>query len=317
MKSSSFAVATVVLLAANCLSTCPNVLALQQENAAGKPCATDQPGCAQPAAGAATATSAPAPSSPAPSSAVAAAEKPTFHILAEFSGGLNVKKLKPGDKITAQVSQDVLWHGKIIIPEESKLVGHVTEVQRRSADGPESRLGLVFDRVLLKHHHEIDFQGVVQALSPPAPRRSKVDEPDQMLPPASMTVSQSSGMGAMGGTSAASRSSTSTVTTKTMSLATMPAGVPVYVDGSPGSNPGNSVGADLKHNGASQPAGDSKQQMSVGMPRGVFGIKGLTLSPGPSSSTPGPVILSTVTDVKLENGTQVLLSIINPTVRQQ
>src|SRR5262245_20118449 len=51
------------------------------------------------------------------------------YILAEFTQSLNAKKLKPGDAIKAQVSQDVLAHGKIVIPADSTLVGHVTEVK--------------------------------------------------------------------------------------------------------------------------------------------------------------------------------------------
>ena len=42
-------------------------------------------------------------------------------MLVELSGSLNAKKLKPGDPIRAQVIQDVLSHGKIVIPAESKL----------------------------------------------------------------------------------------------------------------------------------------------------------------------------------------------------
>jgi hypothetical protein len=56
--------------------------------------------------------------------------------------------------------------------------------------------------------------------------------------------------------------------------------------------------------------------MSTGMPLGVYGIKGLSLIPGPSGSTPGPVILSRTGDVKLENGTQILLRVTDATVPQ-
>ena len=312
MKS-SFAIATAVLLAAVCLSATSSAFAWQQGNPESKPCANDQ-AAASACAGQSTPDAATSVPAQAQSNSPALAEKVSFHILAEFSEGLNAKKLKPGDKIRAEVTQDVLWHGKIIIPVESKLVGHVTEVKRRGPDDPESRLGVVFDRVLLKHHQEVDFRGVVQALSPPAPRRSKVDEPDQMLPPAALTLNQNSA-GPMGGGISSRNSSSGAASTKSMSIATMPAGVPVYTGGNPGDNPGNSVGGDLKHNGSAQRP--EAKPMSAGMPRGVFGIKGLSLSPGPSSSTPGPVILSTVSDVKLENGTQVLLKITDPTVRKQ
>jgi hypothetical protein len=301
MKSSSFAIPTIVLFAASCipgtLRACP-----QQNNADPKACAND---CAAPTSGA-PGTVAASQTQPPP----VTAEKFSFNILAEFSGGLNVKKLKAGDKITAQVAQDVLWKGKIIIPEESRLVGHVTEVKRKTPDDPESRLGVVFDRVLLKHHKELDFQGVIQALSPPAPRKSKVDEPDQMLPPSTMTMNQNPS-GPMGGVSTG-RNNTSNTTTKSMGIATMPAGVPMYTEANPGSNPGNAVGS------ARQSGTSSEQKpMSSGMPRGVFGIKGLALTSGPSSSTPGPVIVSNVIDIKLEGGTQVLLKVTDPKVRDQ
>ena len=96
-----------------------------------------------------------------------------------------------------------------------------------------------------------------------------------------------------------------------MSIGAMPAGAPVYTEANPGSNPGSAVG------GARPIAPSEQKPMSAGMPLGVFGIKGLSLTPGPSSSTPGPVIVSNATDVKLEDGTQVLLKITDPRVREQ
>jgi hypothetical protein len=52
----------------------------------------------------------------------------SIFLLAEFAGSINARKLKPGDKVKAHVVQDVLSHGRIVIPEKSHLVGHVTEV---------------------------------------------------------------------------------------------------------------------------------------------------------------------------------------------
>ena len=105
------------------------------------------------------------------------------YMLVELSNTLKAKKLKVGDKVKAEVSQDVVSHGKVIIPVETKLVGHVTEVSARDSTHPESRLGIVFDRILLKHFRDIDFEAVVQAVSQPVVRKSRVDEPSQMLPP--------------------------------------------------------------------------------------------------------------------------------------
>ena len=50
--------------------------------------------------------------------------------------------------------------------------------------------------------------------------------------------------------------------------------------------------------------------MSVGMPQGVFGLKGLSLTTAPSANTPGPVIVSNADNVKLDSGTQILLHVL-------
>ena len=304
MKSYCVAVIVAVLFAAGARESKAYVPALQQPVTDAKPAEQTQPPI----------TGTKASDKPqAPGEAVQTkietpnpAAKSVFYILAEFTGELNVKKLKPGDRIKAEVTQDVLSHGKIVIPVESKLVGHVTEVKTRSGEDPESRLGFVFDKVLLKHHHELDFQAVIQAISPPAPRRSKVDEPDQMLPPAVMAPTQSnSPMGAPSrGSGNAGLPNPRAATT-----ISVPTGAPITVHGGPSGNIGTTSSLELN----SPRAGGEQKPMSAGMPRGVFGLKGLSLSSGAGSSTPGPVILSGVGNVKLEDGTQVLLKITDVT----
>jgi len=51
--------------------------------------------------------------------------------------------------------------------------------------------------------------------------------------------------------------------------------------------------------------------LSVGMPQGVRGLKGLSLSSGATPATPGPVIVSNTDNVKLEYGTQILLRVVS------
>src|SRR5579864_8303720 len=230
-----------------------------------------------------------------PASATAAADKTTFYILGE-------------------VTQDVIWKGKILIPVESKIVGHVTEASARTAEDHESRLGIVFDKVIVKHNHELDFTGVIQSLDAPAQRKSKVDEPDQMLPPSVMGVSQSGGMGPMGGSP--SRSSSGASSGSGGMVMNMPTGAPIYMEGTPGSNPGNSAGGNMRGPSGGQPANKpaAATPLSAGMPLGIFRIKGLNLIPGPTSSTPGPVITSSVRDVKLDYGTQVLVKATDPRI---
>jgi len=250
---------------------------------------------------AAEATATVKPNAPAKAEAV----KPkASYMLVELSNTLKAKKLKVGDKVKAEVAQDVVSHGKVIIPVETKLVGHVTEVIARDSTNSESRLGIVFDRILLKHFHDIDFQAVVQAVSQPVVRKSRVDEPSQMLPPSMVggvardtpatpttrgTSSNRSGSNTGGGAASAS-------------MATYQ--MPITVKQSPSTHVDSSAALLAT---ATESTG---KPMSMGMPQGVFGLKGLSLSTAPSASTPGPVVVSNTDNVKLDSGTQLLLHVL-------
>jgi hypothetical protein len=215
-------------------------------------------------------------------------------LLAEFNGSINTRKLKPGDRVTAQVAQDVLSHGRIVVPVESRLIGHVTEVALRSKYETESRLGIVFDKAELKHHKELLFQAVVVALGPPVQRRSRQDEPDLMIPPGLMGVrNQDSGMigRSPNRTLAVNRSASS-------SLAE-------FMNASPAAARSN---FDYPVGTGNFWTRTETQPMSVGM-FGVHGIKNITLSQRPGSDTPGPIIVSSTHDVKLDYGTQVIVQV--------
>jgi hypothetical protein len=224
-------------------------------------------------------------------------------LIAEFSHSLNAKKLKAGDKVKAILTQDLIAKGKIIAPNETRLVGHVTEVKRSTDTDPESRLGIVFDKLLLKHHHEVDFQAGVQALLAPVVRRSRVDEPDQMMPPAvvgGVSSSNSTGRGSSG----SSRAPTSGATTSAVASLNSIGAIPV-VQGTPGSSPGTRVTAiDASR------INSNKLSASTGM-RGVFGIKDLSISPDTNAAGAGSVIVSKKSNVKLENGTQLILVVLH------
>jgi hypothetical protein len=223
-------------------------------------------------------------------------------ILAEFSGSLNVKKLRPGDKVKAVLAQDLLAGGQIIAKVNSKVLGHVTEIKRRSEDDPESRLGVVFDKILLKKHQELDFQAIVQALAPPVVRRSRVDEPDQMMPPPTLSVT-SPLPGQSGSRSSSTTRSTSSATTLATTMGTV--GPMTTVASTPGMNPGNGLTHVRTQASTTSPASGG-----VGM-HGVYGLKGLALAAPSSASQSGPAIVSTKSDVKLESGTQVVLLVVN------
>jgi hypothetical protein len=232
-----------------------------------------------------------------PQPSVAQAEPP--YVVAELTQSLNGKKLKPGDRVKAEVSQDVLFHGRIIIPAESKLLGYVTEVKARGGD-QQSRLGIVFNKVVVKHGGELRVQGVIHTLAAPAPRRSLVDEPDPMLPAADVAarVTNSGPMGSRPGSIHANSGRINSPAMGTGTLSNFPP-LPDPLNAAP-------LEARRKISGLD----DRPGHLSAGMPQGVFGLKGLSLSG--SSSAPGPVILSTAEEVKLDYGTQMLVKVVLP-----
>lgn len=89
-----------------------------------------------------------------------------LEVAAQLNKDLDAKKLKIGDKVEAQVIQDVIVNGRIVIPRESKLVGRISAVEALSNSG-ESRVSLVFDEGHLKKDGNVKFQGVIEALGPP------------------------------------------------------------------------------------------------------------------------------------------------------
>src|SRR6476646_6102645 len=301
--------ATVVLLIAWPSSSTAYIAGLNQTTSAETPVQQAQASTAPANAQTTVETSMAAKTEVAPAAAPARAAKPQTkesYILVELTKGLSAKKLKPGDKVKAEVAQDVVSHGKVIIPVETELIGHVTEVCPHDSANPESRLGIVFDKILLKHFHDINFQALVQAVAPPAPRPSRVDQPSQMLPPSMVVGARDNGTAPVGGmnSAAARRGQASTSSNASMSQASSTTTFPssITVKQSP-SNHADGSSAQLETTPGGTP-------MSIGMPLGVRGLKGLSLSTAPSASTRGPVIVSSTDNVKLDSGTQILLHVL-------
>ena len=84
---------------------------------------------------------------------------------AELTKPIDAKKAKPGDEVTAKLTQDVKGSGQVVMHKGTKLVGHVTEAQAKSKENAESKLGIAFDKAVLKGGQEMAFTGVIQALA--------------------------------------------------------------------------------------------------------------------------------------------------------
>jgi hypothetical protein len=210
---------------------------------------------------------------------------PGTELLGEFSRSLSAKKLKAGDLVKAKLTQDLVVQGMVLAPANSQLVGHVTEARAWTAGVEDSRLGIVFDRILLKHHKELDFHAVLQALAPPVQRVSRSDMPDPMGPP-SMGIPQSG---------RSRRSGASSMN---------PMG-PDPGFGTPG-RLGENDRVRQQRNSRSRPANEGSLSAGAGV-HGVYGIKNLALSSSPDREA---VVVCKNSDVKLSSGTQMLLLVV-------
>ena len=199
-------------------------------------------------------------------------------MVVELEKSINAKKARTGDLVKARVAQDLVSGGRVVIPRGSRAIGHVTEVRLRGQENPQSILGLVFDKVNLKHGEEVTFNGTLQALAPP------VQSPDFL---GSSTYDSEANLSQ-----------------------------PVSHGGSrPLVNPRDTV--DHTRGDALQNAGDPSTYsrepnallngaLGIGN-RGVFGMPDISFRLQPGTSA--PELISTRTSIKLESGTQMVLKV--------
>jgi hypothetical protein len=191
----------------------------------------------------------------------------------ELSKSVDARKAKVGDKIEARLPADFLAHGKIVIPRETKVFGHVTDVKAHSKDSPGSKVGIAFDNMVMKKGGEVPIQVVLQAVGRPL---QLVDSQAHMNEGAGLPTAAASGAGGMGATS--------------------PSRTQERVAAIPMSGPAGTE-SDTPPPTTMAPLGPTS--------KGVVGMKGLTLEVSGQTS----IISSQTDNVKLENGTQMNLRV--------
>jgi hypothetical protein len=200
-------------------------------------------------------------------------------IPAQLSKSVDAKKAKPGDKVEAKTTMDLLSHGQVVIPRDTKVIGHVTEAKPHSKESPESSVGLSFDRISLKDGRELPMRSSVQAIgrslnSFASPGADTAGAAPSGMPSTGAPDSRGGMGGSSGGSSRPSGSSGS------------------YPSSTPQQMP----------SGAS-PAGESAGPVLDAHSQGVIGIKGLQLT----SSGQTSVVSSENNNVHLDSGTQLVL----------
>ena len=211
-------------------------------------------------------------------------------IRATISSSMDSKKLKMGDKVTAETTAATKLGDKVLVPSGAKLVGHVTHASARSKGDAFSSIGIAFDKAILKHNQEIPLNVSIQALASAPQMAASVTPSPDMSPGAG-------GMGSGAPGSPAPRP-----------------GVPSTMAPPPSANTSGNVEKTVGNtdtnnatSGKGAAGGLDNSGWLTPQSRGVFGLPGIGLAAGTAGAEPGTVITSTGKEVRLESGTQVLL----------
>ncbi|MBZ5648662.1 MAG: hypothetical protein LAN37_15740 [Acidobacteriia bacterium] len=245
---------------------------------------------------------------------------------AVLNKSVDVKKNRPGDEVTAKVTQNVKssagGSSQVVIPKGSRLVGHVTECKPRekghksSAEGnasasgqADSALGIVFDKAILKNGKEVPMHAVIQAvgaaqqsLTAAGPGSDVMESTSGMASGSAVAGGGRSGGGLLGG---GGSTVGSTLGSTTGAVGNTTAGLGNTTGGALNAttNAAGSLGSNV--GGATTATG---QLMSSA--NGVIGLRGLNLSSVAANPTQGSLITSSTRDVHLDSGTQMVLRIV-------
>ena len=193
---------------------------------------------------------------------------------------IDAKKVKTGDEVVAKVTQDMKTNGgEVLVPKDTKVMGHVTEAQPRNKDQKESQVGIAFDRAMMKDGSAMQIPMSIQAIiGQQNDQNNSGSGSGEAASPARSASAGTTGSprGGMGGSA--------------------PASAPSAGSGS-ADTPGDAQ------------AGKGSRPPITAQTEGVVGISDLKLSRAASNAADGSVVSSEKNNVKLESGTMILLRV--------
>jgi hypothetical protein len=201
----------------------------------------------------------------------------------ELTKSIDAKKAKTGDEIEARVTQELKGEtSEVVVPKNTKVIGHITEAEVRNKDQKESQVGIAFDYAIMKNGDHVPLSAIVQAII--APPNSTPDNGNA----GSETVGQPASPSGVGG-----------------------------IGGNSNGRPGMATAAPPQSLGASATSGDASTGVQTGTnshepitenTQGVVGLSNLKLSIAGNTSQ-GSIVGSEKSNVKLESGTLMLLKV--------
>jgi hypothetical protein len=201
--------------------------------------------------------------------------------------GLDAKKAKTGDEVEGRVTLDLkAQNGIVIVPKDTKVMGHVTEAQAHTKDQKESQIGIAFDHAVTTDGRDIAVPASIQAI-----------------------VSQEA-LNASNNNANASSSSAGAASSDS-SPSTSASARPGSGGGMSNNRPASTASASDSGSSSSSAssAGNHPNQPITGNTQGVVGIADMQLAA--AQGTQGSVVSSDKKNVKLDSGTLMLLR-VNP-----
>ena len=221
------------------------------------------------------------PSGNSSQSASASRIAPGSVIPVELTKSIDAKKVKTGDEVVAKVTMDLKTNsGEIVVPKDTKVVGHVTEAQTRSREQKDSQVGIIFDRAVMKNGGEMQMPMSIQAI---------------IAPQASNSGNASNGNGQSTAAPSANASG-----------AASNGGRAPGMGGTPPPAPNASTGGNTPTDDSS--AANAHEPIT-GKTEGVVGLRDLKLATTAGAASQGSVVSSEKNNVKLESGTFMLLRV--------
>jgi hypothetical protein len=201
---------------------------------------------------------------------------------------VDAKKAKTGDQVVAKVVADMkTQNGDVLVPKDTKVIGHVTEAQPRNKEQKESQLAIAFDRAEMKDGNAMQIPMSIQAIIGQQQNNPNAAGGGGSAMPPSQGASGAP-TGAPGGGSSGSRQGGG-------------------MSGAAGASaPPPSATAGAGGGGGEAQAGGAMPQITS-QTQGVIGISNLQLSS--ASGNQGSVMTSDKNNVKLESGTMLLLKV--------
>jgi hypothetical protein len=226
-------------------------------------------------------------------------------ISATLTRPVDARKAKPGDPVTATSDKDARTADGTRIERGSKLIGHVTKAQplEKSAGGNAdgsagSSLGIVFDRAVTKDGREVPLNATIQALSAAdsdASFASEMGGAGTSLAGAGAGSGRAAGGGLVGGLGGS-------VAGGVGAAGSAVGGVGRGLDTSVGGAANSALHSAGAVGGLSSSGG-----LTSGS-KGVFGIRDLDIVSSSAGGAEGSLITSRKHNVRLDGGTQMLLS---------